>query len=361
MNILLLNVTLGNDSAFGGIESHSDILASFLAGRGHHVVIGCRIDGSLLFKSQNVRVPARKVRIINSGDLRAIFQICRICRQEKIGVIIANHGREYWPASVSAILLGLRIFFIRHQVDRVRRTTRWLIARHVDGVIAVSEAVRQALLRSGIPSGKIQVIHNSIALAEFEPAKIRREDVRTEFGFRPGDIVVGTVAKLHHGKGVFELLRAISLLADDRIKLLFVGDGPDRTALERDARKLAIAERVVFAGIRRDMDRVYASIDIFILASTCEEAFGMVVIEAMSMEKPVIATKVGGIPEIIQDGINGVLVPPYDVPALAHAISRYIDDGNFSREMGLEGRKTVENKFSGQIMGRQFESLLGAE
>ena len=117
-------------------------------------------------------------------------------------------------------------------------------------------------------------------------------------------------------------------------------------------------DKVILCGVRKDMERMYAAMDIFVLPSTCREAFGMVLIEAMAMGKPVIATAIGGIPEIIADAGNGILVPPGDPDAIAHAIARYIQEDDFSSKVAREGRKMVEQKFSDVAMGNNFENVL---
>jgi glycosyltransferase involved in cell wall biosynthesis len=140
--------------------------------------------------------------------------------------------------------------------------------------------------------------------------------------------------------------------------LLFVGDGPERLPLEEEAKRRSLLDNVIFAGVRRDIEHMYAAMDIFTLPSTCEEAFGMVLIEAMAMGKPVIATRVGGIPEIVENEVNGVLVTPHDAAALADAITRCIFDRQFSEKIAAEGRKLVERKFSDKAMGDHFDKVL---
>jgi glycosyltransferase involved in cell wall biosynthesis len=245
-------------------------------------------------------------------------------------------------------------------MDRLKRTTCWLVNNHVDRVVAVSGAVKEALIESGISREKIAVIYNSIALARFNPSLIERNEVRRELGIDGDNIVVGTVGKLHQGKGVFELLSAVHRLMETypNFRLLFVGDGPERTRLEQEAQKLSMHDKVIFAGVRKDIERMYAAMDIFVLPSTCREAFGMVLIEAMAMGKPVIATTMGGIPEIIDDEVNGILVPPQDPDAISLAIAKYIKDSEFSRKVALEGRKLIEQKFSDEAMGDSFENVL---
>jgi glycosyltransferase involved in cell wall biosynthesis len=251
--------------------------------------------------------------------------------------------------------------FIRHQTDRIRKTTRWLINHHVDRVVAVSGAVKKALLQSGIAEEKIEVIHNGVSLDRFDPSRIDRMEVRRELEIGEEDSVIGTVGKLHRGKGVYELLRAGAALAEGRpIRLLFVGDGPEREGIRQEAERLGIRERVIVTGIRQDVERLYAAMDVFALPSTCDEAFGMVIIEAMAMARPVVATMVGGIPELISPWENGLLVPPGDVPALREAITAYLDDRSLAEKTALRGRRTAEASFSEEALGARFEKLLAS-
>ncbi len=356
MNILLINVNIGR--GWGGIESHSDMLAETLTAIGHKVVLGCWVDGSVTVGTGTV-LPSQRITIRNSGDFRAVAKIIRVCRDWDINLIIANGGREYWPAALAAKFLGKKIILVRHQTDRIRATTRWLIHSNVKAVIAVSGAVRQALITSGIKQDKIALIYNCISLSKFNPSLTNRQEIREELAIDKSECLIGTIGKLHRGKGVYELLRAVGTVMKlaGSVRLVFVGDGEEKEGLVKEAERLGIRDNLIFTGVRRDVERIYAAMDIFVLASTCEEAFGMVLIEAMAMGKPVIGTMVGGIPDIIKDGLNGLLVPPGDDRALSRAILRYIDDPELAARAASEGRRTVEQEFSESVMGERFEGL----
>jgi glycosyltransferase involved in cell wall biosynthesis len=359
MNILLININVGKGWGWGGIESHSETLAALLSKNGHKVIMGCWKEGSVKVAGGLV-LPSRRVTIVNSGDIPAMVKIIRVCFNDAIQVIIANSGREYWPAAIAAKIAGTKVVFVRHQMDRLKKTTCWLVNNHVDRVVAVSGAVKDALIEGGISHEKTEVIYNSISLERFNPGTVERNTVRRELGIDGDSIVIGNVGKLNQGKGVFDLLSAVHRLMEKypNVRLIFVGDGPERTRLEQEAQRLSMHDKVIFPGVRKDMERMYAAMDIFVLPSTCREAFGMVLIEAMAMGKQVIATTMGGIPEIVDDKVNGILVPPQDPDAIAQGIARYIEDGAFSRKVALEGRKMVEQKFSDEAMGYNFENVL---
>jgi glycosyltransferase involved in cell wall biosynthesis len=356
LNILILNGGKG----WGGIESHSVTLASALAKKGHKVIIGCPRGGSVSSNAVRAGLSVKDIMVVNSGDVAALWKIIATAKGEGIEIIVANLGKEYWPAAVAAKILGIRIVFVRHQVDRLKKTTRCLIARHVHRVAAVSIAVRDALRECGIPDEKITVIHNAVDLRRFDPSTVDRKAARADLGFAEHDIVVGTAGKLHAGKGVFDLLHAAEGLTKryPALKLLYVGDGPERAALEQEAARLFIPDRVVLAGLRNDMERMYAAMDIFVLPSTCREAFGIVIIEAMAMGRPVVATATGGIPEVVKDEKNGILVKPGDPTGLAEAFSRLIDDKELSRRIADEGRSSVEQRYSEDAMGSAFEKMM---
>jgi glycosyltransferase involved in cell wall biosynthesis len=357
MNVLIVNAGRG----WGGIESHSVVLASDLAGKGHKVIVACSPRGHVRENAEAAALAVADLEVVNAGDLVSICKLRGIIRRENIGILIANSGKEYWPAAVAAKLLGRKIVFVRHQTDPIRKTTRWLINNHVDMVVAVSGAVRKALLESGIAEKKTKVIHNGVSLNRFDPSRIDRDAVRRELEIGTDDVVIGTVGKLHRGKGVYELLRAGAAIAEKRpVTLLFVGDGPEREGIRREAERLGISKRVIVTGIRRDVERMYAALDVFVLPSVCDEAFGMVIIEAMAMAKPVVGTDVGGIPELISTGENGLLVPPGDITALREAIGTCLDNPAFAERIAMGGRRTAETAFSEETLGARFEKLLAS-
>lgn len=360
MNILLLNINLGTAHCYGGIETHSDILASVLADRGHNVIVGCWVEGTLVTTSEGKALPARRITIRNSGDLRAIFKLREICRRESISVILANNGREYWPAALAAKSAGSRVIFIRHQTDPIRFTTRHLINNCVDKVVAVSGAVRNAVLASGVHERKVEVIPNFVFLSRFTPEKIDRMAVRKGLGLRPSDRVVGYVGKLEEGKGIFDLLAAAGILRKSYpgLKLMFVGEGTKRETLLSSAERSSLSDMVILTGMRNDVQNMYAAMDVLVLPSTCDEAFGIALIEAMAMGKPVVGTTVGGIPEIITHGETGLLALPGNASALADSLARYLSDEAFARTVANAGRRRVLEVYSEKAAGDSFDRLI---
>lgn len=159
---------------------------------------------------------------------------------------------------------------------------------------------------------------------------------------------------MHPVKGHSILFYAFEQLVRDFpfLKLLIVGTGPEKKRLEEQARELGIAGNVIFAGFRKDIPEVLTAVDIVVQPSL-SEGFGLSIIEAMAMEKPVVASAVGGVPEIIKNRVNGLLVPPGDPIALSEAITSVLELPGLARELARSGRETVEKKFTAEAMARK--------
>jgi glycosyltransferase involved in cell wall biosynthesis len=358
MNVLLL--CAGHPQNWSGIEFSSISLASALMAKGHSVFMGCADGGIVKRVAQANGIPTADVRIANSGDVIGIAKMIGVVLKENIDVLIASVGRDYWPATIVAKALSKKLVIVRHQLNKPKRVTCKLLSRYADRVVAVSQAVRKALLSWDVPEEKIDVVSTGIDLEKYDVSQTDRDRIRCEFHIRASEIIVGTACRLKKEKGVFELLRAFHRLCGryPDLKLMYVGDGLEREALKSESRALNLEDRVIFTGFREDMEKLYASMDLFILPSTCEEAFGRVLIEAMASGKPVIATETGGIPEIITDQVNGLLIPRKDELAISDAIEKCITNPEFSAAIAVQGRTTVRLHYSLDRTGEEFEQSL---
>ncbi|MDX1691960.1 MAG: glycosyltransferase family 4 protein [Acidimicrobiia bacterium] len=229
------------------------------------------------------------------------------------------------------------------------------LRRDADLVVAVSESARRHHLRHGrLDAARVTTIHNGIDPGPFAEGVGAR--VRLRHGI-PGDApVLVTVAVHREPKGIQFMLDALPVLLARRpdTVYLLVGDGPHRRALEERANALGVADAVRFAGARRDVPDHLAAADAFVLPSLTE-ALPTVIAEAMAASLPVVATTVGGTPEMVVDGETGILVPPSDPGALADAVGRLFDDGALRARLGAAGRARARTAFS---IDSQAEALL---
>lgn len=218
----------------------------------------------------------------------------------------------------------------------------------VDRVVVVSELILPQLRRFGL---RADVIYNGIDLEPFDhpPSNLRQK--MNSCG-RP---IIGAIGRLAPQKGLHFLLQAApAVLQDDSNTLfVFVGDGPERNALEAEARRLRIQDSVCFLGVREDIPELLSAMDIVAMPSL-SEGLPMALLEAMASRKPVVATRVGAIPQVIQERVNGVMLNPGDVSGLAAALCELLKCGELRRTLGENARRTMEDRFSAASMAKQY-------
>ncbi len=236
--------------------------------------------------------------------------------------------------------------------EQLRRLTP-----HMDRLIAVSQAMERKIADEGRATVPVAVIYNGVDLERYdhqEPCCTLSDD----YGMEAGSQIVGVVARLELEKGHATLLEAWPAVvrAVPDAYLLVVGEGSRREALERLASELRIGHRVVFTGRRDDVPAVTAALDVAVLPSY-REAQGLTILEAMALSRPVVASNVGGIPEVIEDGVTGLLVPPRDPAALAAAITRLLLDHPLADTLARAAHDMVHERFCIELMVRGVETI----
>ena len=227
----------------------------------------------------------------------------------------------------------------------------------IDHLVAVSKAIERKILDEGRATTPVSLIYNGVDLERYdhqEPCCTLRE----EYGMEPDSEIVGVVGRLELEKGHPTLLEAWPMVLDrvPEAYLLIVGEGSRLDALHQIARDQGVERHVIFTGRRDDIPAVTAAFDVAVLPSY-REAQGLTILEAMAMSRPVVASNVGGIPEMIEDGVNGLLVPPHDPPALADAIARLLEDHQLADTIGRAGHDTVHDRFCIQLMVNAVQEL----
>jgi glycosyltransferase involved in cell wall biosynthesis len=217
--------------------------------------------------------------------------------------------------------------------------------------------IERKLLEEGRTAAPVRRIYNGVDLSRYDDQEACCT-LPEEYGMEAGSQIVGVVARLEPEKGHPTLLEAwpLVLRAVPDAYLLIVGEGSRRQALEAQARDLHVAHRVVFTGRRDDVPAVTAALDVAVLPSY-REAQGLSILEAMALSRPVVASNVGGIPEMITDGVTGLLVPPHDADALAAGIIRLLLDHPFADMLGRAGHDMVHDRFCIQLMVDAVEAI----
>jgi glycosyltransferase involved in cell wall biosynthesis len=297
------------------------------------------------------------------------LRLARLVREQQVDVV---HAHQYTPFfyAMTARLRGPRrpILFTehgRHQPDypRPRRmlANRLFLSRR-DRVVGVGEAVRQALINNeGIPGRRVGVLYNGIDVDAFAAAGAGpglRRTVRKELDFGRGEFVLLQVARLDYLKDHATAVRTMARVVNQmpHARLVLVGDGPERPAIEAQVRELNLADKVRLLGTRADVARLLHAADSFLLTST-SEGIPLTVIEAMAVGLPVVATDVGGLREVVDDGATGFLAPAKDDAALAGHILRLAADADLRRRMGLAGRERAKQNFDEPRMAEDYGRL----
>jgi glycosyltransferase involved in cell wall biosynthesis len=226
--------------------------------------------------------------------------------------------------------------------------------RFVDYFLVVSAVLEQAMIKGhGIPPGRVIKLYNGIETDHYRPENLEgpRRRIREEFALGNGDLLIGAVGRFVWQKGFIYFLQALPALIEDipQARFVLVGDGPLRQELEGQAKSLGIQDRLLLTGHRRDIRDIMAALDIMVIPSLLE-GFPMVTLEAMAMQRPIVATAIDGITEQISDDIEGLLVPPRAPEALVQAIRRLATDPSYARSLGSRARKRVVADFSVQKM-----------
>jgi glycosyltransferase involved in cell wall biosynthesis len=304
------------------------------------------------------RIPVRTVPIRGHLDPTLVSRLIEVFRARPFDVLHAHlpHGEVYGE-------LALRSFperplvVSRHNDDRFRR---WLPLRPVFApsirragrIIAISQAVRRFLLEvEGAPADKIVVVPYGLDAGAFA-ASARPGAFRRQIGAAE-EPLVGFVGRLTRQKGVDVLLRAFASVerGHPAARLILAGDGPDRPALTALARSLGL-RRAMFLGWRTDAADILADVDLAVMPSRWE-GFGLTALEAMALGKPVVASQVSALPEIVVPGETGLLVPAGDSERLAGALRTLLDDPGRAGRMGRAGRDRVRNEFPVEKMARR--------
>lgn len=291
------------------------------------------------------------------GDLDiGLVSRCRATLQGLRADLLHVHSRRGADAygGRAAARLGMPAVVSR-RVDNVESAwlARWRYRPYAT-VIAISEAIRELLqTRMRVPAGKLTCVPDAVDIDRFQPvnaASAARDELAHELGFLAKHRLIGVVAQFIPRKGHVDLLEAFASLPNvDDVTLIFFGQGPLESELRAQAKSLGLAQRVFFAGFRDNMETLLPLLTLVVHPAHAE-GMGVAVLEAQACGLPVIATRVGGIPEVINNEKTGLLVPPGDVGALAKALARLLKDPQTCRRLGAAGRARIEARFSTEAM-----------
>lgn len=349
----------------GGAERHLLILLSVLRARGVDARLIMLVEPrnmmtEMLAAAEARAIPVQRLLIHRDWDVGLILRLSRVLRALRPDIVHTHLIHADLLGLSAARLAGVRTIisgrhnddsFRHHPAVRALNATLW---RGFTGGIAISAAIREFTLRvESAPPGKVRVVPYGFEYTPATPADIAaaRAALLKELLLPEDAQIIGMASRLVAQKGVTYGLQGFQRIYAEfpRVYLLIAGEGELRAALEEEARALGVAERLRFLGWRSDVPALLAGVDLFLMPSLWE-GFGLVLLEAMSKRRPVIASAVSAIPEVVAHGETGLLVPPRDPDAIAAALRLLLPDAPLRAYLGLNGEDRLETLFSAARM-----------
>jgi len=308
-------------------------------------------------------IPVKTMTTGNPFAPSYLFSLRSVFRSVKPD-IICTHG--YKPSIMTLLAcigqkIPLIMFSRGHTSENMKVRLFENLERHslrfADFVISVSEGYTGYVRSAGVPVAKIHIVQNAIDIDRMHAHINHAQEKRKELGFGIEDVLIATAGRLSPEKAQADLIIAFSHIYEKfpKARLLIIGDGAQREHLELLVREQSI-RNVSFLGFRHDVDAIMNGVDLFVLPSLTE-GLPNVILEAFACSKPVVATSVGGVPEIVDDGISGFLVPPSRPDLLADAVEKLLSDPELRQTMGQAGYLKVKAKFTFEAQTRKLESI----
>ena len=332
----------------------------------------CLPDGAALtpkVEAEGYRVIPLKYGHDKSFERKSIPEFLKIFKAEKPDIV---HTHSAFSAKLAAFLGGVKSrIYTRHCTFDMPRKLTTFPGKQINGfinntlatqIIAVADSAKDNLTETGVSEKKITVIVNGVLpLREVSDEEVAT--LKEKLGIKDENFVCGIAARLEHYKGHAYLLDTVKEIAGSHpeIKVLIMGRGSEEDALKAKARELGIEENIIFTGFITDLAPYYHVTDLCLNCSYGTEATSMALGEGMSLSIPCVVTSFGGNPYMVEDGVNGYLVPIKDSHAMAEAIVRIMEDPALAKELGRGARRMFEERFTAEAMTRKLEKIYDAE
>lgn len=294
---------------------------------------------------------------------KMLFRLITLIKREKFQIVHLHMLKATILGGLAALFAGkTKTILTKHYTDELSRHNKiikgleYYFTKNADAIVAISDYVKKDMIKLSVPAEKITVILNGTDLEAFD--KLSKSDFTLPDSDWEGKFIIGTVGSLTARKGHQYLVRAMKLVLEKypNLHLIVVGEGPERERLKDLIEETEIGSNVTMIGFRENVAPFLRKIDVYIHPSI-HEPFGISILEAMAAGKCVVASRVEGVPEIITEGENGLLVPAADKEALAEAIIAVLNDSLHTKKMGENGRKIVEAKFNIEKTAESYQNL----
>lgn len=338
-------------------------LARGLHSRGHRVAVVSRPAGEIEERSRADGIPIFPLPLRHEFDLASARRLARLIDERAVDVVHVHKGIAHSAALFATFFASRRpVLVVNRGVSfPLDRASSLKYRIRLDAVVTVCEDIRRIVIESGgVPPEKVHVVYAGVDLARFDPARADGSRVRREWGVRDGEKLLVQVGA-REWKGWRDLVSAAAVLApefpDLRTAVVACKDEAERERVLAFAAEKGVRDRVLAIGFRGDMPDVLAAADV--VADLSSEGLGITgtIREAMALARPVVASSAGGNPELVEDAISGLLVPPRDPPAVAAAVRRILSDPGLAQRLAAAARERVARGFSTEIRLDRIEEL----
>lgn len=331
---------------WGGQELRILAEAEGMARRGHRAWIAAAPESRVAREAAARGVAVVPIGFRRPWGLADAIRLAAVIRRLGVELLNTHSSWDSWMGGVAGRLAGRGVGIVRtrHLSTPVgaNPAARLLYTRLADHVVTTGEAIREALVReNGLSPDRVTSVATGVNPSRLVPTTPPAE-VRARLGLPPAGAVAGTLSTIRSWKGHMDFLEAVALLRIRRdVRGLVVGDGPFAGAIRQRIAALRLEGLVVMAGQREDVADLLAAMDVLVQPSTANEGVPQAVLQALYLARPVVATRCGGIPEVVRDNQTGLLVPPRDAGALAGALARALDEKPAAESWGAAGRELV--------------------
>jgi len=359
---------------FGGGERVFAQIINRLSGKRYKIMVACLPTGAFIEKIKGSEVEVKSVDMRNRFNPGVVLQLADLMKRENVDIVHSQGARADFFARMAARLAGVHIIISTvpmpvegFDVNPLRKLIYMVFnrfsERFVDRFMVVSDALEKIMIeKHGIAPQRVVKIYNGIEKDEYcienEETVCRRSKFRKESSLGEDIPVIGVIGRLVWQKGFEYFIEAIPnvLKKFPNAMFLIVGEGELKDELKLKSKILKLEDKIIFTGFMNDIKDVLSSIDILVIPSL-REGLPVVLLEAMAMMKPIVATKIEGIMEILENGLIGVLVSPKDPQILSEAIVDLLIHKDKARQMGFAARKIVEERFGVDIMVQKVEGV----
>lgn len=359
----ILHVETGRHLYGGALQV--TLLVRGLAERGVEGVLVCPTGSAIAAEDYPEAVEVIEVSMRGDLDFAFAGRVRRLVREHRPDLVHLHSRRGAdWMGGIGARRAGVPTVLSRRVTNPEPRWLAPLKYRLFDRVITISRAIREGLVTAGVPAGKIRVVHSAVPLPD-PSIRWSRERFDERFGLTRAAPVIGMAAQFIARKGHAVLIDAAPRVLDrlPQVRFLLFGRGPLEPSIRERIRQMSLTRAVQLPGFDEDLPAFVGCFDVLVHPAY-DEGLGIILLQASAARVPIVTSPVGGIPEVVEDGRNGLLVPPGDAQALSDALIRMLESGEMRRRMGLAGEEVIERNFSlaGMVEGNLsvYQELIGA-